>query len=312
MPFLTIFTPTYNREKLLPCLYNSLCKQTDKDFCWLIIDDGSQDNTKNLVKQWVLDNQIAIQYVYQNNGGKHVAHNHAVELCETDLFFCVDSDDTLSDNAVSIIHSYWEKDKKSADKFMGYCTKRGGESNYINANSPYWPKENTLVMTFELGAKYHYKGETALIWITKELKKYSFPVFPGERFVTEIVLYFQFKKPMKVKNDIFYYFTYQPDGYTKSGFTLQIKNPIGTAIEKKVLNLFTDNFLTKLKGVIKYYGWIYCFHLKLDQIEKAFNAMHFENRRISPALNLLGVFFGVPCGFLYRRKINISNEKQGK
>ena len=91
---LTVFTPTYNRAYILGELYESLLRQTDKRFMWLIVDDGSGDNTKELINGWKNDNKIAISYFYQKNGGKSLAHNLGVEKCSTELFTCVDCRET--------------------------------------------------------------------------------------------------------------------------------------------------------------------------------------------------------------------------
>lgn len=313
MGFLTIFTPTYNRGYILKGLYDSLCQQTDQDFCWLIVDDGSQDDTAELVRRWIVENKINIRYFYQRNSGKHVAHNHGVELCDTPLFFCVDSDDKLAQNAVEIIHSYWRADENNCDNFMGYCTKRYyGEPDVINFNGSCWPLENSLLYPDELGGKYHYKGETGLIWITKELKKYKFPVILGEHFVTEIVLYFQFQKPMKIKNDIFYFFIYQRDGYTKSGFKLQMNNPVGTAVGKKLESMFASSFFQQLKYEIKYQGWIQCFKIKQSMLKGIFQGLGFERKRqISWISLLIAYLLRYPCGHLYKKKV-CKNDKQRK
>ena len=95
MKTITIFTPTYNRAYLLPQLYNSLIEQTNKDFIWLVIDDGSNDNTKELIKNWQQKNKISIQYIYQENQGMHGAHNTAYKNIDTELNTCIDSDDYM-------------------------------------------------------------------------------------------------------------------------------------------------------------------------------------------------------------------------
>ena len=86
-PILTIFTPTYNRAYILPKLYESLIKQTNKNFIWLIVDDGSDDNTEDIIKKWKEENYIDIEYIKQHNQGKHIAHNTGVDNCKTELFF---------------------------------------------------------------------------------------------------------------------------------------------------------------------------------------------------------------------------------
>ena len=105
MKEITIFTPTYNRLYSMKRLYRSLINQTNKDFIWLIVDDGSTDKTEEYVREWINNNKIEIRYLYQKNQGKQVAHNLAVENCNTDFFICVDSDDYLTNNAVEIMIS---------------------------------------------------------------------------------------------------------------------------------------------------------------------------------------------------------------
>ncbi len=100
---LTIFTPTYNRGYIINNLYDSLCCQTCKDFVWLIVDDDSIDNTKELVERWIEENKIKIIYYKQKHGGKHRAMNFAVENSKSEFFFTVDSDDKLTNDAVEKI-----------------------------------------------------------------------------------------------------------------------------------------------------------------------------------------------------------------
>src|SRR5690625_5160901 len=109
MKTLTIFTPTYNRAYCLHCCYESLTKQTNKDFIWLIIDDGSTDDTEKIVKDWKKKNKIQIGYVWQNNQGMHGAHNTAYEHIQTELNVCIDSDDYMPDDAVEKILSFWNE-----------------------------------------------------------------------------------------------------------------------------------------------------------------------------------------------------------
>ena len=112
MATLTIFTPTYNRAHTLHLGYEALKKQTCKDFVWLIVDDGSTDNTRELVQGWMNHEKgFKIRYVYQENQGMHGAHNTAYRLIDTELNTCIDSDDYMPDDAVEKIVTFWEKNK---------------------------------------------------------------------------------------------------------------------------------------------------------------------------------------------------------
>ena len=103
MPVLTIFTPAYNRAHTIGRTYESLCRQTCKDFEWLIVDDGSSDNTRVLVEGWITENKIPIRYIYQQNQGMHGAHNTAYRNIETELNTCIDSDDYMPDDVTLMI-----------------------------------------------------------------------------------------------------------------------------------------------------------------------------------------------------------------
>ena len=103
---LTIFTPTYNRKNELRDVYKSLLEQTNKEFNWLIIDDGSTDNTEDLVNEWIKNNKINIAYYKKENGGKHTAYNYALDKCDTDyMFVALDSDNTMTKKAVEQINN---------------------------------------------------------------------------------------------------------------------------------------------------------------------------------------------------------------
>ena len=111
-PTLTVFTPAYNRAHTLPRTYESLCRQKCKQFIWMIIDDGSTDNTAELVKGWQSrSNGFPIRYIYKENGGMHTAHNTAYANIDTELNVCIDSDDMLADNAVELILNKWHEVK---------------------------------------------------------------------------------------------------------------------------------------------------------------------------------------------------------
>ena len=109
MKTLTIFTPAYNRARTLPRTYESLLRQTCKDFEWLVIDDGSTDGTRELVEDWIKEKKIPIRYIHQKNQGMHGAHNTAYRNISTELNTCIDSDDYMPDDAVEKIVRFWER-----------------------------------------------------------------------------------------------------------------------------------------------------------------------------------------------------------
>lgn len=270
---LTIFTPTYNRIELLTKLYKSLLRQTNNNFTWLIIDDGSSDDTTKIVLDWVKKSLIDIKYVYQDNSGKHVAHNKAIELSKTDLFVCVDSDDILTDNAVNLILNYWHKDKVDYS-FVGYCFRKGDMN--ANPTGKNWINDNRTISFFDLYEEYRYRGELVLVWITKALKKFKFPIFKEEKFVTENVLYYQasYTKQVKLLNDIFYLFEYKPDGYTKQGDKLYYRNPYGYAIYRYQAGVLSNSLVKKIRWIARYKGWIKAFKLNKMILQNELDKMN--------------------------------------
>ena len=223
---ITIFTPTYNRAHLLLRLYDSLCSQISKDFVWLIVDDGSTDNTNNIVKSWILDDIINIEYYYQENGGKMRAHNRAVELCKTDLFVCVDSDDYLaSASVISDTLSFWHHNNCNMDPHIcGIVSLK----KLLGINDCVTFDNYDTITLSELNS-FGFNGETSLVFKTSVIKNYPFPVEDGEKFVTEDIVYDLID--IDYKYLFFPFFSqiceYQSDGYTKNGMDIMFKNPKG-------------------------------------------------------------------------------------
>ncbi|MED4006494.1 glycosyltransferase family 2 protein [Priestia aryabhattai] len=251
MEKLTIFTPTYNRGYIIRNCYESLCRQSNKDFLWLIVDDGSTDNTEDIINSFINEDKIKIIYHKQKNSGKHVAHNKGVLMCETEMFVCVDSDDYLSVDAVQIIHETWpniENDKSLA----GIIALRGEDAQQaIGTRMPRNIERSSILNLYE---KYKFKGDTILIFKTAILKKYLFPVFEGEKFVTEAVVYDQIsqKYDMKLVDKVLYLCEYLDDGYSKNILSVHKKNPKGYMfyLTQKVEN--AKKFRDKYKAVAYY------------------------------------------------------------
>lgn len=221
---LTIFTPTYNRAKLLHRLYQSLCRQTSKDFEWLIVDDGSTDDTRTTVNSWISESRVLIRYIYQANGGKMRAHNKGVENSKGELFICVDSDDYLVDFAVEKIQKTWKTRNKKG--IIGIIALKGLNDSISLGKSELGNKRySSLSGLYKQG----FKGDATLIFDTKLLKKYPFPEISGEKFITEKYVYDQIDQQFEyiVLNEILTICEYLEDGYSRNSIRLFKENPKG-------------------------------------------------------------------------------------
>ncbi len=230
---ITVFTPTYNRAYTLRNLYLSLCNQTCRSFTWLIVDDGSTDETEPIVRDFIDDAPFPVLYYRQENGGKQRAHNYGVETCTTDLFFCVDSDDTLPEDSIESILNAWhghENDKKTA----GIIALRGKDNKTPLGTS--FPSDLHYTTMWDLYYKLHHKGDTALIYRTDILRKYPFYVSPGEKFMAETYVYHQIDQDYRLValNKIVWITAYLPDGYTANVRKITRDNPIDYMILKRM------------------------------------------------------------------------------
>lgn len=256
MTLLTVFTPTYNRAHTLLRTYQSLCQQNCKDFVWLIIDDGSMDNTRELVKKWQEEqNDFKIKYIYKENGGMHTAHNIAYENIDTELNMCIDSDDCLAENAINDILSTWDKIKD-----CGYAGIIGLDSdlkgNIIGKAFPRDLKETTLGSYYAKGGE----GDKKLIYRTDVIKKYPpYPVFEGEKYVALAYKYRLIDQDYKlyVLNKTLCNVEYQDNGSSATMWNQYVKNPKGFAFWRKVCMRYP----TSTKRL-----WIDCIHYVSESI----------------------------------------------
>ena len=253
---LTIFTPTYNRAYILPQLYQSLCSQTDKNFEWLIVDDGSTDNTEDIIRAWIKENAISIRYFKQENGGKMRAHNRGVKEALYELFLNVDSDDYIVNNTVEMILQY--SNKLINNNLSGIIAYRGYESykNLVKCEFPEDKKKTTLSGLYKKG----FTGETSLIFKTIILKQHLFPEIRGEKFVTEAYIYDKIdqKYEMLLLPEIIIRSKYLEDGYTQNDLLLKQSNPLGWSMFFNQRSLYADNFKEKIRMTSYYicYGLI--------------------------------------------------------
>lgn len=180
---LTILTPTYHRANMLPYLYNSLLTQTSRDFEWLIVDDGSTDDTETIVQQWIADNAMAVRYLYKKNGGKHTALNAGIQTICSELTFIVDSDDCVTDDAVESILKIHKK-YRSQNNICGYAFLRAFPDGKVNGkkfdvNEKIGSYIDVRVNGDDTGA------DKAEVFKTHCLKEFPFPEYPNEKFLGE-------------------------------------------------------------------------------------------------------------------------------
>lgn len=240
MPFLTIFTPAYNRAHTIHRTYESLLKQDCKDFVWLIVDDGSTDNTAELVRGWQKnDNGFEIRYIYKENGGMHTAHNTAYENIDTELNVCIDSDDCLAENAVKKIIDKWNQVKN-----QGYAGIIGLDAdfdgNIIGKGFPSDLQETTLMGYYANGGS----GDKKLVYRTDIINKYPpYPVFQGERYVALGYKYRLIDQEYKlaVLNEVLCNVEYQADGSSNNMLKQYLKNPNGFAFWRKVCMQYPES-----------------------------------------------------------------------
>ncbi len=240
MPVLTIFTPAYNRAHTLPRTYESLKNQTCKEFIWLVVDDGSIDNTRGLVSSWMnTEKEFEIQYIYKENGGMHTAHNTAYENIHTELNTCIDSDDMMPSNAVELILNKWNEVK---DK--GYAGIIGLDSdlegNIIGKGFPAGLQDTTLCGYYASGGQ----GDKKLVYRTDVINQYPlYPVFEGEKYVALGYKYRLIDQDYKlaVLDEVLVNVDYQPDGSSATMFKQYLKYPQGFAFWRKVCMQYPES-----------------------------------------------------------------------
>lgn len=228
---LTIFTPAYNRAYTLHLGYEALLRQTSKDFEWLIIDDGSTDNTRELVESWIAENKIPIRYHYQENQGMHGAHNTAYRLIKTELNTCIDSDDYMPDDAVEKIIAFWKKyGSKQVAGIVGLDADFDGKL----IGTPF--KENNMPIRLSHFYNQGGKGDKKYVYRSDIICNYpEYPIFQGEKYVSLGYKYELIEQdyPVLAMNEVLVNVEYRPDGSSLNMYRQYIKNPQGFAFIRK-------------------------------------------------------------------------------
>lgn len=236
---LTIFTPAYNRAHTIDKTYQSLIRQTCKDFLWLIVDDGSTDGTKKLVEGWIRENKIPITYIYQENQGMHGAHNTAYKNITTELNTCIDSDDWMPHDAVEKIINAWKEHRH--ENYAGIIgLDQTADGKLIGTNFPENLKETTLQGFYEAGGQ----GDKKLVYRTDIIKQYpEYPLFKGERYVGLAYKYMLIDQDWKLitLNEPLVTVEYQLEGSSFSMYRQYWNNPKGFAFFRKTEMICTKS-----------------------------------------------------------------------
>lgn len=237
-PLFTVFTPTYNRAHTLHRVYDSLCAQTLRDFEWLVVDDGSIDNTRELVASWAKTADFAVRYFWQENSGKHIAHNLAVGEARGEFFTVLDSDDACVPRALERFAYYWNaipaRDRSYFAGVGALCRDQKGD-----IVGDHFPTDAFDASTRDLTYRYRVRGEKWGTVRTAILQRYAFPEIGNTMFVPEGLLWLQIGKIYKWRyfNEVLriYYIDDQ-----QTGATLTRNSSIGT----------------NAPGRLEYYLWI--------------------------------------------------------
>lgn len=275
---LTIFTPAYNRAYLLIRLYESLCAQTLQDFEWLVIDDGSTDNTIVLLDRLIAEGRISMRYVVQANQGMHGAHNTAYANIYTPLNMCIDSDDYLPNNAVELILSTWQHmDQNAYAGIVGLDADTRGQ--LIGT------KFNTEACTLEDFYAKGGRGDKKMVYRTDVVKQYDpYPLFEGERYVGLAYLYLRIDKDytLKTLNEVLVLVDYQTDGSSNNMLKQYVRNPKGFLFYRTAMLQFGAYKRIQFRHAIHYVSSA----IQLRQWDKIWQSP-------KPLLTLLAFPFGV-------------------
>lgn len=289
---LTVFTPAYNRAHTIGRTYDSLCRQTSKDFEWLIVDDGSTDNTKELVGSWIKENKISIRYIWQENQGMHGAHNTAYRNITSELNTCIDSDDWMPDDAVERIISFWRKN--GSEKYAGIMgLDATADDKILGDKFPDDFKETTERNYFE---RLQSRGDKKLVYRTDVITKYpEYPIFKGEKYVGLGYKYSLIDLDYKLltSNEVYVIVDYQEDGSSLNMWRQYWCNPRGFAF---IRLQDMDLGLSWKKKVVA------CVHYVSHSIRSG--NWHFLKESHLPLLTFLMIPFGA-CLYMYNKhKVN--------
>lgn len=277
----TVFTPTYNRAYRIRALYESLQNQTCKDFEWLIVDDGSSDNTEELAQAWLQEESFSVRYIGQQNGGKHRAVNRGVKEAKGELFFIVDSDDELTPDCIELIQKHAREidGDPSVGGVVGMKIYKNGKR--VGGEASF----NTLKCSrFEFRYKYKLNGDLAEVYKTSIMQEFPFPEYDGEKFCPEACVWVEIAKKYDLYffNKGIYVCEYLEDGLTSHIDQIRIKSPLASSQTYVVEYNAPVPLTIKIRDAINF--WRFRFHC--------------HNRKTSIKI----AYWALPLGWLFYKK----------
>jgi len=254
---ITIFTPTYNRAHLLERLYRSIAAQSFSDMEWLIVDDGSSDDTAAVVQGFIDEGKVDIRYIRQENGGKHRAINRGAREARGELFFIADSDDALPSDALTTIDHYWQQVRDDAT-MGGVC---GMDARFNGRRiGTGLPQETIDSTTLEIRLKYGVTGDMKEVYRTSIMREFPFPEIEGERFCPEALVLNRIAQKYRLRfiNKSIYLVEYQPTGLTSRIVAIRMDSPVATCTHYCELNGYDIPLKEKAKAAINYWRFRAC------------------------------------------------------
>jgi len=283
---ITIFTPTYNRAHLLSGLYQSLLRQTNRDFEWIIGDDGSSDHTHELVQRFQREGMLNITYFSQSNSGKHVAFNEGVKRAKGELFCNLDSDDMLMDDAIQTIISEWEalRTEHALDEFAGLAgNKIYADGSPVGATVDYQYLDTTIIDYRFVRGIY---GDKMEIFRTDILKQYPFPV-NGENFCPEALVWNRIGSAYKFRffNKNIFQGEYLPGGLSARIVEIRKNSPQNASTYYGELTRYKIPSLQKVKAAANY--WRFCIYNRSMSWREKISAISLHLTMLALPLGLL-------------------------
>ena len=267
MPFISILTPTYNRGKLLLPLYDSLKNLTFKDFEWLIVDDGSEDDTEQYALSWIAHNiqnaEFPIRYIKKSNGGKHTAINRGVREANGELILILDSDDTLPSDSLATIAQYYEQCKgyKDCAGVCGLMAHHDGQ--LIGTGFPKDPMYESALL-FRYAEKGNVTGDLLEVYKTSVMREFSFPEIENEKFCPESLVWNRIAGKYKLLcfNKVIYYRDYLDGGLTSKIVKIRMNSPVASMMTYSEMLSYNISLKWKIRSAINYWRFRYCIKNK--------------------------------------------------